>query len=89
MVLSELEYLILDELYFVSSYQEILNNVGCEGELFKVVITGLLEKGLAVQMTYNTDLKDFIKLDHADRNLLEHSHFVATRQGLIVHNSRG
>jgi hypothetical protein len=88
MVLSDLEYLILDELYFVSSYQEILEKVGCDGELFKVTLKGLLEKGLVTQMNYNTDLKDFIKPGDADSNELSHSHFVATRQGLIVHNSR-
>ena len=89
MVLSELEYLILDELYFVSPYQEILERVGCDAELFKATLRGLLEKELALQMHYNPDLKDFIRPDDPGQKELEHSHFVATRQGLILHNSRG
>jgi hypothetical protein len=86
--LTDLEFLILDEVYFVTSYSTILQNIGSGAEEFRKTLIGLLEKQLVSQMKYNNDLKDFDKLESPDLSALSESSFVATRQGLLIHNSR-
>ena len=82
------EFLVLDELYFVSSYHEILERITMDEPLFRSALTGLLEKGFIVQMKYDDDHNDFEKLEQPDLTSLERSSFVATREGLLIHNSR-
>lgn len=86
--LSDLEFRILDEVYFVSSYETILENVGVDKDLFQAGLVGLLEKDLITQMKYNQSLKDFEKFEIPDISLITTSCFVATRKGLLIHNSR-
>lgn len=86
--LTESEFLVLDELYFVSSYHDILEHINMDVAIFKTTLMSLLEKGFAVQMKYNVTHNDFEKLERPDQTCLEHSSFVATREGLLIHNSR-
>ena len=86
--LSDLEFLILDEVYFVSSYVTILQNTGSNEEEFRTVLIELLEKGFIAQMKYEEALQDFERLEQPDLFSLERSSFVATKEGLKVHNSR-
>ena len=86
--LTELEFLILDEVYFVSSYHTILKNLGCEEEQFRKTLINLLEKAWIAQLKYNEEKKDFEKLDAYEISFLEASSFVATKEGLLIHNSR-
>ena len=49
---------------------------------------GLLNKGFIMQMQYNDNMKDYLKLEQPDFSSIERSAFVASREGLKVHNSR-
>ena len=86
--LSDIEFLVLDEVYFVSSFQTILQNTGYNEEQLRKTLADLLEKGFIAQMKYNEELKDYEKLDQPDLFTISHSSFVATREGLAIHNSR-
>lgn len=85
--LNDLEFRILDEAYFVSSYQTILQNVGSGEEIFQPALMALLQRGFISQMKYNAAMNDFERLDQPESNTLKESSFVATRQGLLIHNS--
>jgi hypothetical protein len=84
--LTDLEYRILDELYFVSSFQTLLDNLNEEKNLVFNSLKNLLENGLVIQMKYGEGRER--KLEIADLTTLEQSHFVASRKGLLIHNSR-
>ncbi|MEO6168290.1 MAG: hypothetical protein ABIO46_11770 [Chitinophagales bacterium] len=86
--LTESEFLVLDELYFVTSYQEILQEVRMDENSLRSTLISLLEKGFVVQLKYNESMKDFEKLEKPDLPILQHSSYVASRQGLLIHNSR-
>ena len=86
--LSDLEFLILDELYFISSYNTVLQNVGYDEEIFRSALISLLEKGWISQMKYDSGRNDFERFDEADSTSISKSYFVATKQGLLIHNSR-
>ena len=84
--LTDLEYRILDELYFVSSFQTLLENFDEEKSLVFDSLKNLLENGLVIQMKYEGGRER--KLEATDLTTLEHSHFVASKKGLLIHNSR-
>lgn len=84
--LSDLEYRILDELYFVSSFQTLLDNLDADKSLILDSLNNLLKNGLVIQMKYGEGRER--KLETADFTTLEQSHFVASKKGLLIHNSR-
>ena len=84
--LTDLEYRILDELYFVSSFQTLLDNLNEEKSSVFDSLHNLLENGLVIQMKYREGTEQ--KLEIIDLTALEESHFVASKKGLLIHNSR-
>lgn len=78
------ESLIIDELYFVTSYQELLGNTGLEEELFNNLLHQLVKVGYVQQLHYNGT--DFEKMDQPDVNALEEYSYLATKKALLAHN---
>lgn len=86
--LTDDEFRVLDELYFVISYSELQGMVAMPQALLHATLSGLLDRELIVQMRYLEELKDFEKLVYPDPLTFKQSSFVASRKGLLVHNSR-
>lgn len=82
------EYRLLDELYFVTTYRELVEQLSMEESEVQTTLMGLLNKGFIMQMQYNDNMKDYLKLEQPDFLSIERSSFVASREGLKVHNSR-
>lgn len=82
------EYRLLDELYFVTTYRELVEQLSMEESEVQTTLMGLLNKGFVLQMQYNDNMKDYLKLEQPDFLSIERSAFVASREGLKVHNSR-
>jgi hypothetical protein len=87
--MTDLQFQILDECYFVSSYQNILDNIDCDESAFKESLANLLGNQLIAQLKFDSSTKDYDRLSIPDLNSLENSFFVATKEGLLRHNSRG
>jgi len=86
--LTDFEFRIIDELYFVTSFYELLNSLNEDQSKLIDGLKGLLKKELIIQLMFNEHLQDYQKLDDADFATLEDSCFVASKQGLLIHNSR-
>jgi hypothetical protein len=86
--LSDLEFRLLDEVYFISSYKVLFENLDCSEDVFQQTLRSLLENKFINQLKYNDMLFDFEKLEIPDYASLEESSFVATKLGLLIHNSR-
>ena len=86
--LTDLEFRIIDELYFVTSFNDLLNSLDEDQSKLLNGVKMLLEKELITQLIFDDALKDYRKLDTPDFQALEDSYFVASRQGLLIHNSR-
>ena len=84
--LSDLEYRVLDELYFLSSFQTLKENLKEEESEFRRALKSLLEQELVVQIKSTSGREE--KLDVPDFNTLEESYFVASKKGLLIHNTR-
>ncbi len=86
--LTDAEDRLLDELYFVTTYPDLVQQLTLQESVLRATLTSLLHKGFIIQMQYNDVMKDYEKLEQPDFSVMERSAFVASRQGLIVHNSR-
>lgn len=84
--LTDLEFSILDELYFVSSFQSLIDNVNKEKELVEEALRKLLQNDLVIQVKMHAGREE--KLDTPDFDTLQESYFVASKKGLLIHNSR-
>jgi hypothetical protein len=86
--LTDLEFRIIDELYFVTSFNDLTNELGESSAALIQGLRTLLEKELISQLIFEQEQKDYRKLETPDFGSLEHSYFVASKKGLLIHNSR-
>jgi hypothetical protein len=89
MNLTEAEYDILDECYFINSYEEIFAVIGMEREEFRKIIISLLDRGLIQQLLYNEAHHDYDKQEEYKIEQLEKAKYVITKKGLLLHTGRG
>lgn len=82
--MTDLEFDILDELYFTVSFNYLLETLGIDAILLTEMLSSMAEKGWVKGIVLDTDeeimlseIKDFATV-----------HFVATKKGLMLHNTR-
>lgn len=86
MNLTEQEFDILDELYFVISWHELIEVMRCDSAWLKDGLRTLLEKRFVQQFTYSELHHDFVRLNEPDLAHPEQYHYLATKEGLLAHN---
>ncbi|MGI9543090.1 MAG: hypothetical protein ACR2MX_07505 [Cyclobacteriaceae bacterium] len=84
--MTDTEYDILDELYFVISFGDLQDALGMEGKLLKPELEKLVEKKWvkcfsSVSNELAEEAVDF------ERNY-QNYHYLASKEGLLKHNSR-
>lgn len=84
--MTDLEFDVMDELYFVISFHELKEKVGIGDHDLKKVLGGLVKKSY-VRCLKN--ISDELPHDELD---FEHNygiyHYLASKEGLLAHNSR-
>ena len=86
MNLTEQEFDILDELYFVISWHDLKEALRCDDSWLKDGLRTLLEKRFVQQFTYSEAHHDFVRLGAPDSDHPEKYHYLATKEGLLAHN---
>lgn len=83
--MTDLEFDLLDELYFVKSFEEIRNALGWEDEIILKTLGSLLERGwIRCYFTPTQEIMDDeIDLPGKFRKLF----YLASKDGLFAHNS--
>jgi hypothetical protein len=83
--LTDSEYEILDELYFVLSFEELKSKFSYPEKELVGMLKRLLEKGWVRCLTPVTDveIEDFSEFDH---QYTEYN-YLASKKGLLAHNS--
>lgn len=84
--MSEQEYLILDELYFLQSFQELQELTQLPLEELQAVLGDLLGKGW-VKCIRSREGEEPVGLDEFKAGYVR-LHYLATKSGLLAHNSR-
>ena len=84
--MSEPEYLVLDELYFVQSFDELHAQTGLAPEQLKEVLAGMLQRGWLKCMLS----REGEEPAEASRFSSQYTslYYLATKAGLMAHNSR-
>lgn len=84
--MTELEYDVLDELYFVVSFSDLRATLDLEADELKNVLQTLLRRGWVKCLSSQTD-----ELNQTDVNF-EHNHqayfYLATKSGLLSHHGK-
>lgn len=83
--MTEREFDLMDELYFVISIQELISKLGWERQEIETELNNLIEKNWVKLICKNSKLEE--KEVH---NPIEFSkyEYLATKKGLLAHNSR-
>ena len=84
---SRLEFDVMDEVYFMSSFKQIAANTKASTEELTQTLISLLQNEFIQQLIYNPVINDFEKMDKYDEAQLTTASYVATRKGLLAHNS--
>ena len=83
--MSDLEFDVLDELYFLIHFNELLTNTGLDDEDMKPVLAKLLRKGWLrcyIEPEEEVNTQD-IDLEIKFRNY----YYLASKEGLVAHNN--
>ena len=84
--MNDLEYVILDELYFVVTFEELLRKTGLPEEALKAELINLLKKGWLkiVDLETDVEVEDHITIEKDYKKY----NYLASKAGLFAHNSR-
>ncbi len=85
--MNEIEYEIIDELYFVTSFHDIANALDLSDEELCHNLKDLIKRGY-VKAFYPDPDTEVAFNEHQFEKKCQNYYFLATKAGLIVHNSR-
>ena len=85
--MTDLEYDIFDELYFVTSFEQIQKELSIKEQDLKDILLILIKKAWVrcfFSATMDVVVEDEIDFEKNYQNY----HYLATKEGLLMHNSR-
>lgn len=86
--LSELEWDILNCLYFVEPFSNILSETGYPMPIVADGLKTLIHRKMVVPMRFDEDKQEYIRTFFYDSDDMEAYSYLATKEGLLAHNSR-
>lgn len=84
--MEDIEYIILDELYFVVTFDELQRKTSLPESTLKKELGSLLKKGWLkiVDLETDSEIEDHSVIDRDYKNY----NYLASKAGLFAHNSR-
>lgn len=87
--LTDLQFAILDSLYFVEPFDRILEEVNEPENLVAAELRQLIARRWIQPMRFDKQANDFVRSNIFDTDDLRAYHYLATKEGLLLHNGRG
>jgi hypothetical protein len=84
--LNDVQFRILDAVYFVEPLSHILEDVGGPASIVLDELRQMIDKGWIQVMEYDAARRDYVRTPFYDSDHLEEYHFLATKAGLLKHN---
>ncbi|MEZ4830304.1 MAG: hypothetical protein R3C61_29065 [Bacteroidia bacterium] len=84
--LNDIQFQILDAVYFVESFENVLEESGAPAPVVVDEIRTLIDRGWLQVMVFDEAKGDYVRTSIFDTDHLEEYHFLATRAGLLKHN---
>ncbi len=85
-MMSDAEFDVMDELYFVQPYHYLVEELGMSDEQLKPVLSSLLEKEY-IKCLFNMNDEVFESQMNFDSDFKQY-YYLATKTGLLAHNGR-
>ncbi len=86
--LTDLQFDILDALYFVEPYETILREVGAPEHLLGAELRTLISRRYVQPMHFDPKANDWVRATFHDTDRLADYRYLATKEGLLKHNGR-
>jgi hypothetical protein len=86
--IDDLEFDILNCLYFVEPFEKILEEVPHTPAVVGDVLKTLIHKKMVVAMKWDEEKQDYLRSFIYDSDNMHAYSYLATKEGLIAHNSR-
>jgi predicted methyltransferase len=86
--LTDIEYDILNAIYFVEPFQNILDECKAPEKIVADVLKQLIARKYVTPMQFDEQKKEFIRTYFYDSDNMRAYHYLATKDGLMIHNSR-
>jgi hypothetical protein len=86
--IDDLEFDILNCLYFVEPFEKILEEVSYTPAIVGDTLKTLIHKKMVVAMKWDDEKQDYLRSFIYDSDNMHAYSYLATKEGLIAHNSR-
>ena len=87
--MTNIQFQIIDELYFVTSFDDLLREVEIDDIELIGELKTLLQSGWVEQFIFNQEQKNYIKQKHPVFDTISSHAYLATKEGLLKHNGMG
>lgn len=84
--LSDLQFEILDNIYFVEPYQNILNDIDLPEPVIRAELRKMIGTGLVNVLEFNEEKGDYQKTRIYDTDNMQKYAYLASKDGLLKHN---
>ncbi|MCI4669696.1 MAG: hypothetical protein MRZ79_16295 [Bacteroidia bacterium] len=84
--LTDLQFDILDSIYFVEPLENILDEVDEARPVVLDELKQMIDKGWIQVMAYDEEAGDYLRTNIFDSDNLQEYRFLATKEGLLRHN---
>lgn len=84
--MTDLEFDLLDELYFVTPFTGLAKAIGQSEHATKDTMRSLLNQEFVSQMAFDDAANDFVRQEPPDLDHPEKYHYLASKKGLLAHN---
>ncbi|MEI7978232.1 MAG: hypothetical protein WCI53_05255 [Bacteroidota bacterium] len=86
--LSDIDFDILNALYFVEPFEKIMEEVAAPPKIVADCLKHLIAKKYVVAMRFDEEKQDYIKSFIFDSDDMHAYSYLATKDGLLAHNGR-
>lgn len=86
--LTDIEYDILNALYFVEPFQNILDECKAPEKIVADVLKQLIAKKFVSPMQFDEEKQEYVRTYFYDSDDMRAYHYLATKEGLMIHNSK-
>jgi hypothetical protein len=87
--INDLQFNILDALYFVEPYQNILDEVEEPEPVIRDELRSMIDKGWVHVMAFDEEKGDYVKSPIYDTDNMQDYAYLASKKGLLRHNGYG
>jgi hypothetical protein len=86
MELNEVQFKILDSLYFVEPFDNVVAEVGLAPAVIRAELKTLISHRLVQVMKFQANKGDFVSTPMYDGDNIHDCYFLATKEGLMKHH---